>query len=332
MEKQRNISIDIMKGMAIILMVLAHFESLPNFWETCISSFHMPLFFLVAGYFSHNIEERSVSLLIEKLKKDFKRLVIPYLATIFLLLVYSFSIHYIYWSDHIEAWRTVVCSIAPTGMEVGSLCNSIPIWFLLALFWARTGWNLILITLRGGYRYAVAAIISLSLLYLKKFFSFDLPLALLPGLTCLVYMAIGYFFKQFQSHFKWQWLAIFVIFWEREFHANSVSIISSYYRYVLPGVIAAIGGTLACYSCSYVLEKCRCVPLVSYISKYLDWVGINSMVFLCAHTIDRYIPVLAFLHIENDCLLFVTKILYCTIFTLLCQKVEITRRIFQLKK
>ena len=45
-------SVSIAKGIAIILMVLAHtrFSEYGNYW---INMFHMPLFFFFAGYINH---------------------------------------------------------------------------------------------------------------------------------------------------------------------------------------------------------------------------------------------------------------------------------------
>ena len=46
----RNTTISIAKGIAIILMVIAHAEA-PGWLCRFIFEFHMPLFFITAGYF-----------------------------------------------------------------------------------------------------------------------------------------------------------------------------------------------------------------------------------------------------------------------------------------
>lgn len=46
---ERDTSIDVAKGIAIILMVLAH-TMFSSYWDSWINMFHMPLFFFVAGY------------------------------------------------------------------------------------------------------------------------------------------------------------------------------------------------------------------------------------------------------------------------------------------
>lgn len=50
---ERNDTIDIMKGIGILLVMLGHFVD--GFAHTFIYSFHMPLFFVLAGYFAKPI-------------------------------------------------------------------------------------------------------------------------------------------------------------------------------------------------------------------------------------------------------------------------------------
>lgn len=47
--KERNITLDIMKGIGIILMVIGH-SGCPPFLKNFIYTFHMPLFFMISGY------------------------------------------------------------------------------------------------------------------------------------------------------------------------------------------------------------------------------------------------------------------------------------------
>lgn len=47
---ERNRTFDIMKGIGILSVILGHMDVAP-FWRTFIFSFHMPLFFILAGYF-----------------------------------------------------------------------------------------------------------------------------------------------------------------------------------------------------------------------------------------------------------------------------------------
>ena len=61
MAKNRDVALDILKGIAILAMVIGHFDILVDlennlpykFIHRFIYTFHMPLFFIVAGYLYH---------------------------------------------------------------------------------------------------------------------------------------------------------------------------------------------------------------------------------------------------------------------------------------
>lgn len=65
--------IDYLKGFAIVLMVVGHYQGTPVLLTIWIYAFHMPLFFFLSGYLSENIQDRGKYLL-----KRFKSLMIPY--------------------------------------------------------------------------------------------------------------------------------------------------------------------------------------------------------------------------------------------------------------
>ena len=77
--KKRDVAIDIMKAIGIMSVIVGHLRTSPII-SSVVYSYHMPLFFLVGGYFFRpkpNIRETAA--------KDFKRLVIPYLFTALVL-------------------------------------------------------------------------------------------------------------------------------------------------------------------------------------------------------------------------------------------------------
>ena len=49
-EKKREIWIDLSKCIAIILMMLGHYEAYGSGLRNFIFSFHMPLFYILSGY------------------------------------------------------------------------------------------------------------------------------------------------------------------------------------------------------------------------------------------------------------------------------------------
>ena len=60
--KERDATFDIMKGIGILLVMTCHFYGWNHPWlAQVILSFHMPLFFFVAGYFSKAYVDVSTS-------------------------------------------------------------------------------------------------------------------------------------------------------------------------------------------------------------------------------------------------------------------------------
>ena len=83
-EQSRDTTIDILKGIGILLVVVGHSEC-PLLLSECISSFHMPLFFIASGFFfSEAYLDDKKKFLIKKIKGVY----LPYLkwSIIFLIL------------------------------------------------------------------------------------------------------------------------------------------------------------------------------------------------------------------------------------------------------
>ena len=69
----RIVYIDIIKGIAIILVIMGHVLSDPSLLRNAIYTFHMPLFFIISGYFLKFKSENAF-------RKNFRSLLVPYLA------------------------------------------------------------------------------------------------------------------------------------------------------------------------------------------------------------------------------------------------------------
>lgn len=84
---ERDISIDILKGILIILVVMGHYTR--DIFHDVVLLFHMPLFFMISGFLQSPIKNR------QKLIKKIKRLILPYVVYIlvdYLLIKRSFSL------------------------------------------------------------------------------------------------------------------------------------------------------------------------------------------------------------------------------------------------
>ena len=129
MTKEKLIWIDNLKAIGIFAVILGHIAS-P--FGTFIYSWHMPLFFMIAGFFI----KFDLSLK-EFIIKDFKRLMIPYflfaivgllLETIKRIALHRESLDYIHEIKAVFIW-----------MDMSSLINTYAfvLWFLPTLFFSR---------------------------------------------------------------------------------------------------------------------------------------------------------------------------------------------------
>ena len=133
---QRLEYIDSAKAIAIILVIVGHCHwlgAIPNL-GSFIYSFHMPLFFIVSGFFMKQLSFR------EALKKYSRAYLWPYLVIGILITIVGIFKSL---TDN-EHWYSLL-SLNLTKIVWGSNCESEiflgniphigPSWFLLALFW-----------------------------------------------------------------------------------------------------------------------------------------------------------------------------------------------------
>lgn len=138
MQQKRLAYFDMAKGFGIILVVLGHIEYVSEPLRAWISSFHMPLFFVISGMLINFKEEQKadISML---LKKKWKSILVPYLW--FCLLYFFVDIFNIVMGKIDLHTFIVDCiqSLSFYGMSV--------LWFLPALFLAEIGFLIIKKTL-----------------------------------------------------------------------------------------------------------------------------------------------------------------------------------------
>lgn len=90
LENIRLYYFDSAKGFAIFSVILAHLNTFLN-WDNVllgyvISSYFMPLFFFISGYFAYKNERLKI---VSVVKRKFKQLIIPYLSCFFICLIYA---------------------------------------------------------------------------------------------------------------------------------------------------------------------------------------------------------------------------------------------------
>lgn len=77
-KSERNLTLDISKGLAIVLIVFGHLDidTLPCYF---VHLFHVPFFFAISGYLFKDKYIKNIKTMCEFITKRFKRLCIPFL-------------------------------------------------------------------------------------------------------------------------------------------------------------------------------------------------------------------------------------------------------------
>lgn len=134
----REIWADNAKFIGVALMLLGHNSLANNYLFDFIYSFHMPLFFILGGYFA-STKKLAFSIFI---KKNFKQLIIPYVFFYILTLPFGLSVIYLHPYNHpyanwVEFFGKPLIGMFTVETTSFSFHTNGPTWFLVALFIVR---------------------------------------------------------------------------------------------------------------------------------------------------------------------------------------------------
>lgn len=278
--KDRDPVFDVMKGIGIILMLVGHIP--PGEKAYCIIySFHMPLFFLVAGAFAKVGSDSEGAAV-----KDLKRLVLP----VFITMVFIFALSPLYYFIDGDFNNTVsqVLSLLWLGDAVGTNWGLVTIdsmWFLMALFWARCLFRVVvrccekIQKLRDEIIVVVCVALSFVAISLRPILP-PIPWGLLKGLSAIQFYAIGWYLKH---HKLPGWVySVLVVCWLLALRFGGIDMVRYYYGCYPLDVLGAVGATMLVY----LFSKAICTYL-DRPRKLFQWFGVNSLLILCVNTLDR---------------------------------------------
>lgn len=276
--KGRDATFDIMKGIGIMLVVTCHFFGWSHpVLSRVILSFHMPLFFFVAGYFSKAYVDVPTSW--DQIKRFFKRLVPPMVFTQLLIVAWAVLMALV---KH-EGWDPVIRdSLSLFWADVdgpmtpwGKLTLGV-IWFLLALFVAKS----LLIPLSRLKQWAipVSLVLAMGILLLHKVFPYSIWCVAL-GLMALPFVTIGWWVRNHPFPF---WLNLLTIgCWVVAVCFSRLEMYTFTWGCYPLDVLGAYGGTYCVYWISKWLGR-----YLKPISKVLAYLGMISLAIMCMHCFE----------------------------------------------
>lgn len=283
--QNRILFIDILKGFTILCVVVGHL----GVWHitSFMQSFHMPLFFILSGFFFNS--EKPIF-------RRLTHLIKPYLLTGLAILAIT-SCHSLIllftesstnFSGIIEILKSIFFGSAETHFFLGVRFDGIGvIWFLLALCWATL---IVWILAKLNLNQVLSLVISFILLCVgwqstKICF---LPLGFQPGLIGSFFVCMGgWLYKnKLWNHNKNIILGGGVWLFSLYFsYINKVylGIAACRFPYFPIDVIGSLGATIVLLALFQWLEKQKYFP-----SRFLLFFGQATLVVLCFHGFELY--------------------------------------------
>ncbi len=269
---------DIAKGIAILLVIMGHsvrIEVVSHF----IFSFHMPLFFLISGFF---FKKRPQEICI---KINAKRLLVPYICTC--IGVILFHVLFLVCTGKADSVvqttaRYFFASLYGSGADQQSpfyIPQIGAVWFLLALFFVLIIFNSIV-----ELKYYFAVVLILAYVGYKTSQFLWLPFSIQSALVSLFFFAVGYECRRnhlLEKKISVWWIGVIFSVWVLAFlYGGQLNLVSCYFGNGLFDIIGALCGSYIVLRFSMLLEK------VTFVNHLMEFIGRNTLPILCFHLIE----------------------------------------------
>lgn len=284
MPRKRLTYLDMAKGIGIFLVILGHIEYIREDTLKWISSFHMPLFFVIGGILAYEKREEGRPLF-SALAARARGTLVPYAAFTIMLLTMNTLEHFL------EPGALSGAQLARQYVDAATGYGIHILWFLPAYFTAGA----IFLLLEKGFRpvsrnlavlllavgaYGVTVIFRLDQyavtdLPLIGFAGMDLLITLLRGILAMPFLLMGWYLGAFYGRLPrkaFPVLALLLI--PGGILALHLSVFDLHYLYVEPWHYLA-----AFLSCAGLTALMRALPAI----RPLAWLGRNSLVIMCTH-------------------------------------------------
>lgn len=285
--KKRNVYIDILRAIAILLVIVGHipYPTFSPILHKFIYAFHIPLFFFVSGM-TLSFQDYSKFNFKQMLAKRFHRIYLPYLLWGIILAFPNFSL------------ITIPKIIYGTHQSIASVTNS-SLWFLPVLFLSLIILDLIFVTLTKRKKQNKAPLVLLLFLILAIFipkqstiqsflYGHNLPFGIDIVPMAIVFILFGYLFQTTKfirpkTHFPIYSITtiLFLLVAYYTSLANDVNYVlmaENRYGDFVFFFASAIFGILASITFSKIIEK-----FTPHLSRAMQKIGSDTLLLFILH-------------------------------------------------
>lgn len=285
--------IDIAKGIAIILVIVGHPVPNPSPLRHAIFSFHMPVFFILAGYTFRPKPWR------ELLSGSVSRLLVPYVILALAWQVPSFLMIGVPLTGGVLTGGLETLVFA-SGVDVPGLGIAAVgmAWFLAALFTSRLLFNALVRLFDGRevgvvWQGVVCAAIAFCGLNVSRFLGIYLPLDLDLSCYIVLLMWVGYTARQRGLEPSVSKPLLFIgagVAWLVLAALSGLELSSRRVDGFVVATVAALAGSYCVCWVSMALEKLKDVPVLGAFERGLVFCGQASLAIFAIHAVDWFIP------------------------------------------
>lgn len=334
-EDCRDETFDILKGIAILFVIIGHGGVGPL--RAFIFSFHMPLFFFVAGYF---LKIRPLN---KEIGLSLKRLIIPYIFSAACMFVVVAIRNYVdnAWEDvsymkdfAVKFLLGFKGGVAPEWID-GTIMT---FWFVWAMFWARS----FVVFLLGKIQSMKAlCVIFFFLGPLGVFLGENVfvPYCIPLGMSAAGFVYVGYLvnrFKLLDSSKVLVFFPLLLICWLYNWMQRGMDMALFWYP---SGYVFDLLGALGAFFALFKFVKAFCCK-ESLFWRVVYFCGRYSLVIYCVHAIDENLNDWLFFASHHqipfeyrDVILLLIRLVITFIVALLILRIKFLREdVFQIKR
>lgn len=272
-QKDRVKWIDMARGFAMLLIIVGHCAGISETVKHIIFSFHVPLFFILSGYVYRH-KEKSIL-------KDFKQLIVPYIISIFIIIIINiYANRSISWDYIIQTLKSAIYAY---GSDYGEIKLIGGLWFLPTIFVARRFMNLAFsIDMKEHYRAVVFLFFTFLGVQISRYVW--VPLNIDVALIASGFMYVGYLLKIFRININLDILLGCFLIW---IGAVKTGVLEMSTRVYDPWPVIFCGSVAASICVIYLCEKLERFKILQWT---LSFVGMHTILLLCIHDLDWRLP------------------------------------------